>query len=70
MVAALDEELTDLEEDLIIDDYGLWLQVTELKNKEREGTGLIGEVIVMMGDWRGFARWKTVVVRKCNGGRV
>jgi hypothetical protein len=32
MMVKLNEELTDLEEDLIIDEYGFCLEVMELKN--------------------------------------
>ena len=38
MMVKLNEEITDLEEDLIIHDYGFCLQVMELKNGEKGGT--------------------------------
>jgi hypothetical protein len=39
MMEDLNEKLIDLQENLLIDDYGLWLQVTELKKRERGNRG-------------------------------
>jgi hypothetical protein len=40
MMEELNEKLTDLEEDLMLDDYGFCLEVMELKNREKGGHGL------------------------------